>query len=210
LEQFGWEYTSATNAEIRGGGLREKYDVLVFADQSSGLIQNGYRQGAMPDEYTGGLGKEGAGALKQFAEAGGRLVFFNDAGEYAAEHLGLKVKNALKGVTNRDFYCPGSLLNVKLEAGSALGLGLPAEFTVWNEGSPVWESEDAAGKAVARYSATPVLASGWLLGEKYLIGKPALLDVPVGQGRVVLFGMRPQYRAQSWLTLKLFFNSLVM
>jgi len=210
VEQFGWEYTSATNADIRGGGLREKYDVLVFADQSATAIQNGYRQGAMPEEYTGGLGKEGAEALKQFAEAGGRLVFFNDAGEYAVEQLGLKVKNALKGVTNRDFYCPGSLLNVKLEAGSPLGLGLPAEFTVWNEGSPVWEPEDGAGKAVARYSAAPVLASGWLLGEKYLTGKPALLDVAVGQGRVVLFGMRPQYRAQSWLTLKLFFNSLVM
>ena len=210
VEQFGWEYTSTTNADIRGGGLREKYDVLVFADQSASSIQNGYRQGAMPDEYTGGLGKEGADALKQFAEEGGRLVFFNDAGEYAAEQLGLKVKNVLKGVANRDFYCPGSLLNVKLEAGSALGLGLPTEFTVWNEGSPVWEVEDGAGKAVVRYSATPVLASGWLLGEKYLAGNAALVDLALGQGRVVLFGMRPQYRAQSWLTLKLFFNSLVM
>jgi hypothetical protein len=81
---------------------------------------------------------------------------------------------------------------------------------VWAEQSPVWEVEDPAARTVVRYSGAPVLASGWLLGEKFLTGKPALVELPMGQGRVVLFGMRPQYRAQSWLTLKLFFNALVM
>ena len=136
-------------------------------------------------------------------------MFFNDSTEYAVERLDVKAKNALRGVSNRDFYCPGSLLNVKLEPGSPLGLGLPAEFTIWNEQSPAWELEDNSGKALLRYASSNVLASGWLLGEKYVAGKPALLDVTMGQGHVILFGMRPQYRAQSWLTLKLFFNSLV-
>ncbi len=211
VEHFGWDYESAGNAVIRAGNLKDKFDVIVFADQTTNALQNGYRKGAMPDEYTSGLGSEGAESLKAFVEAGGRLVFFNDATEYAVEQLGLKAKNALKGVPSREFYCPGSLLNVKLEPGSPLGLGMPAEFTIWNEQSPVWEPEENPGaKPVIRYSASPVLASGWLLGEKYLAGKPALLDVTLGQGHVILFGMRPQYRAQSWLTLKLFFNALVM
>ncbi|MGC4049289.1 MAG: hypothetical protein QM757_07210 [Paludibaculum sp.] len=208
VEQFGWEYSSVSNSEIRGGKLNDRYDVILFADQSAGYIQSGYRQGSMPEEYTGGLGPEGADSLKQFVENGGRLVFLNDSTDYAVEQLGVKAKNALKGVSNRDFYCPGSLLNVKLEPGSPLGLGLPPEFTIWNEQSPVWEPEEASGKAVVKYSSAPVLASGWLLGEKYLAGKPALLDVAQGKGHIFLFGMRPQYRAQSWLTLKLLFNAM--
>jgi hypothetical protein len=210
LEQFGWEYASPGNAEIRAGKLRAKYDVLVFADQSPSSITNGYRTGMMPEDYSGGLGKEGAEALKAFVEQGGRILFFNDAVSYAIDNLGLKVKNTLHGVTNRDFYCPGSLLNVQQDPSHhPLGFGLPHEFTVWFEASPLPEPEDASAKVVLRYTAQNVLASGWLLGEKYLAGKPALVDVRQGQGHIFLFGLRPQYRAQSYLTLKLFFNALV-
>ena len=55
-----------------------------------------------------------------------------------------------------------------------------------------------------------VLASGWLVGEKVISGKVAMIDAPMGPGHVVLFGMRPQYRAQSYLTFKMLFNALVM
>ena len=39
--------------------------------------------------------------------------------------------------------------------------------------------------------------------------RAALIDVAMGKGHVILFGMRPQYRAQSYQCFKLFFNSLV-
>jgi hypothetical protein len=207
LEQYGWEYASVRAAEIRAGGLKAKYDVLLFVDQSVGSIHAGYRTGQMPESQVGGLGAEGAAALKQYLADGGRLVFLNESGEYAAEHLGVRVKNALKGVSNRDYYCPGSLLAVKKDAQIP---GLPAEFTIWHEGSPVWEPEEGSGgRVLLRYAPQQVLVSGWLLGEKLLAGKPALVEMPVGKGRVVLFGMRPQYRAQSLLTLKLLFLALL-
>jgi hypothetical protein len=207
FEDFGWDYASVQNPAIRAGDLKAKFDVIVFAEQSASAIQNGYRPGAMPEEYLGGLGAEGAAALKTFVEQGGRLVFINESGEYAIDQLDVKAKNVLKGVSNRDFYCPGSLLNVKLEPGHPLGFGLPAEFTLWMEQSPVYEPEE--GKPVLRYSAAPVLASGWLLGERLIAGKPALVEIDRGKGRILLFGFRPQYRAQSYLTLKLFYNALL-
>jgi hypothetical protein len=162
----------------------------------------------MPPEFTGGVGERGAEALKLFAAKGGAVVLFNDAAEYALRHLGVTIKDSLSGVSNREFYAPGSLLNVKAER-HWLTLGMPDEFTVWFENSPAFDiPAGGRAQAVVRYREADVLASGWLLGENKLHGKAAVVEVPVGSGRIVLFGMRPQYRAQSYLTFKMFFNSL--
>src|SRR5207244_277374 len=42
--------------------------VIVFPDQPPAQILNGYAKGAMPDEYTGGVGKEGVENLRKFVE----------------------------------------------------------------------------------------------------------------------------------------------
>jgi hypothetical protein len=210
LEQFGWPYQSVGNAAIRGGHLSDRFDVIVFPDQRERTIERGYAEGTMPDEYTGGLGSEGAASLKQFLIDGGRLIFLNESGAYAASQLGVKVRNSLEGLSAQDVYSPGSLLNVTVDSQDAALAGVPREFAVWNEASPVWEPlEGADAKVLLRYPPSHVLASGWLLGENHYAGKPALLSVRVGQGTVYMFGMRPQYRGQSYLTLKIFFNALL-
>ncbi|MEZ5351419.1 MAG: hypothetical protein R2762_02195, partial [Bryobacteraceae bacterium] len=173
-------------------------------------IHNGYRPGAMPPEYVGGLGEGGAKVLVEFVEAGGTLVFLNESANYASGHLGAPAPNVLRGVATRDFYCPGSLLNVRLDPGHRLTRGLPVEVAVWFEDSPAWKvGVNESVTAVATYPESGVLASGWLLGERYLAGRAALVEARVGKGSMILFGMRPQYRAQSYLTLKLLFNALV-
>jgi hypothetical protein len=205
LEHFGFAYTSVHNQDIQTGRLRDRFDSLVFADQPASVIERGYGD-TMPEEYRGGLGRTGAEALREFASAGGTLIFLNRSSEYAIQQLGVKAKNVVSGVSNRDYYAPGSLLNVKLDTRHPLTLGLPEDITIWSEHSPVWETEETT---VARYPDSKVLASGWLLGEKLLVGRSALVDAKLGSGHVILFGMRPQYRAQSYLTFKLFFNALL-
>jgi len=207
LDDFGFAQTPLHNADIQAGNLKQRFDTIVIPDQPRQQIAQGHRAGSMPPEYCGGIGDKGAAALKEFAEQGGTLIFFNHASDYATQDLGIKAKNVLTGVQNRDFYSPGSLLKVSLDPKSPLAYGMPSEITLWSEQSPAWEAPD--NETVARYPSQAVLASGWLLGEKYLTGKAALLDIPTGKGRMILFGMRPQYRGQSYQNFKLFFNALV-
>ena len=195
---------------IDTGNLRQRFDVIVFPDQPASQIANGYEPGTMPQEYTGGLSTKAAANLKNFAEQGGTLVFLNRSANYAVDHLHLDVKNVVAGVPDRDFYSPGSLLNATLDTRNALAKGLPENIAIWSEESPAWEvPAGSKDNIVIRYPDDHVLASGWLLGESYIKGRAALVDVPIGQGRAVLFGFRPQYRAQSYQAFKLFFNSLV-
>jgi hypothetical protein len=207
FDNFGIAHTALHNAEIQAGGLRQHFDTIVIPDQPRQLIVNGHRAGTMPPEYCGGVGEKGTAALKEFVEEGGTLILLNHASEFGTQDLGVKAKNSLNGVANRDFYSPGSLLNVSLNTASPLAYGMPAQITLWSEQSPAWEAADEY--VVARYPVSHVLASGWLLGEKYLTTKAALLDVPMGRGRIILFGMRPQYRGQSYQNFKLLFNALV-
>jgi hypothetical protein len=206
LDQFEFSYASVGNQDVQAGDLHSRYDVLVFPDQPLSDLLDGYAAGSMPGEFTGGLGDAGARALREFAAQGGTLVFLNRSAAYAAVALGVNVKNVLEGVSNREFYAPGALLRVTLDTHHRLSLGLPREITIWSEQSPAWE---ANGTAIARYPDAAILASGWLLGDKLLAGRAALLDIGLGKGRVILFGMRPQYRGQSYQTYKLFFNALL-
>jgi Zinc carboxypeptidase len=223
LEEFGFAYTSLHNSDIQAGGLHNKFDAIVIPDQAPNSIENGHRAGTMPQEYTGGLGPQGAEALKEFANVGGTLIFLNGATDYAISRLGLPatvVTPARAGGRGGDpdstggdrvagsseFYSPGSLLNVKVDVRSPLAYGIPPEIAIWSEQSPAWETQLPV---VARYPEGGILASGWLVGEKVIANRAAVIDAPMGRGRVILFGMRPQYRAQSYLTFKMFFNALL-
>ncbi len=63
-------------------------------------------------------------------------------------------------------------------------------------------------RVIARYPNSSPFRSGRLIGEKILFNKPALIEAERGEGRIIVFGFRPQNRAQTHGTFMLFFNSL--
>lgn len=212
FDQYRIPFTLVTARDIRGGNLASRFDAIIIPDQNARLIARG-PAGNYPDSLKGGLGDAGAAALGAFVDAGGTVLAFNDASDYAIEALRLPVTNVLAGVRPTEFYAPGSLIAVELDRASPLATGLTSPTSVvWFEDSPTFDVTDASrATVVARYPASgDPLVSGWLLGAPRLAGKAALVDVKRGNGHVVLFGFRPQYRAQSMATFPLIWNALRM
>jgi hypothetical protein len=209
LDQYGFEYQSLANPDIAGGRLNDRFDVILFPDQPASSISDGYAPGSMPVQYTGGLDDGAVAALNSFVAAGGTLIFLNRSAEFALARLKLPVINAVAGVPETDHYCPGSLLHVLVER-HPLTYGLPDRLAVWNQESPAFEVPLTSSAVVAaRYPGSDLLASGWLLGEDHLTGRAALVELSRGSGRIILFGLKPQYRAQSYQTFKMLFNAIV-
>ena len=201
-------YQTLVDKDVRAGRLAERFDAIVLPAQSAAALRDGHAKGAMPEEYTGGLAEAGAAGLRAFVEAGGTLVALDSATAYAIEALSLPVKNALAGVDSKSFYCPGSILRVSVDTRRPLAHGLPETLPVWFEGSPAFEA--SGGTALARYADAEPLLSGYLLGGEQLKGRAALVELPLGRGKVVLFGFRPQYRAQSRATYAALLNALYL
>ncbi len=207
LDQHELRYDTLHDARIRAGGLEDDYDVLLFQSQSAASIRMGHPPGSLPEQYTGGLGEDGSDAVREFVEAGGRMVVVEEAAEFAVDLFGLGVTNPVAGLPNTEFYVPGSLLRVEL-ADDPLSAGYDGSTPVWYwRSSRAFAVEDERVEVVGRYGADPVVA-GWVLGPDRLAGRPALLRARVGDGEVVLFGFQPNYRGQSIVTWPLFFNAL--
>jgi hypothetical protein len=89
--------------------------------------------------------------------------------------------------------------------------GMPDRAPVFVDASPAFEPLDGfTGTVLAKYqTAGSPLLSGYLVGEKFLHGKAAALQVPLDKGRVVLLGFRPQWRGQPFGTFRVIFNAVL-
>jgi len=218
FDQYEVPYRSLVNADIRRGNLRAGLDVILIPDQALGDIVGGYRAGRRqfeqphqalpPPEYQGGIEDDGLAALRTFVEQGGTLILVDRACDLATERLGLPIKNVLAGLPATDFFGPGSIVRARVDTAHALGFGMPAEAPVFFRKSRAFTSSDPAVRTVVTYADRDLLLSGWLVGERHLAGQGAVLEAPLGRGRVILLGFAPYFRGQPHGTFKLLFNAL--
>jgi hypothetical protein len=211
LENYGFTPTTLHNGDIQAGHLLERFDAIILPDSGTNQIMNGFAPGTVPGEYAGGIGDSGVEALRAFVRGGGTLITFNNASLMAIETFKLPVTNILDGAKPDDFYCSGSLLRVELRDPSLPAVwGMPRDPVVFFERSPAFEAKSAfKGKILAVYpdDRNP-LASGYLLHPEKIQGKAAAMEVFYGDGRVYLFGFKPQWRGQSQGTYKMIFNTI--
>jgi hypothetical protein len=211
LEQFHFPFTVLHNPEIRGGHLKEQFDTILFAEMNARQIMDGAREGTVPGQYAGGIGDEGAQALRDFVDGGGTLVTMGNSATFAIEQFNLPIANALAGLSQSQFFCSGSLLRVEIaDAKHPLAAGLPAMPAVMFERNQAFDTRSGfRGRVLASYvkDRNP-LVSGYLFGAEQIQGKAAAIDAFYGAGHIVILGFRPQWRGQSHGTYKFLFNAL--
>ena len=219
LEEFEFPYKQLSSKRIQQGDLNHDFDVIILPDARPTTLHAGYLQGALynggaevPPEYCGGIEDEGARSLRSFVDEGGTILAFNRASVYALERLNPPVRNVLSGLDNEKLYAPGSLLNVTVDTSHPLCFGMRPREAVWFQSGPAFETWDTGegrqAAAVLQFPQQDILASGWLLGREHLSNRAAVVDVAIGRGHLILFGIRPQYRGQSYATFKMLFNGL--
>jgi hypothetical protein len=211
LENYGFAPVTLRNSDIQAGHLRDRLDAIIIPDAGVKQIMNGFAPGTISGEYAGGIGETGGESLRVFVRSGGTLIAFNNASLMAIQSLGLPVNNILDGLNDDQFYCSGSLLRVELrDVNHPAVWGMPREPIVMFERGPAFETKSGFhGNVLASYpKERNPLASGYLLHPERIQGKAAALEVFYGDGRVYLFGFRPQWRGQSHGTYKLVFNAI--
>jgi hypothetical protein len=212
LEQYGFASTPLHNAEMRAGHLRDRYDAIILPDQNARQIVDGASGDYIRPEYRGGIGDEGVAALRAFVAAGGTLITLGNAADLAIDRFTLPIRNLKAGLSRDDHFAPGTILNVEVDTTQPLGYGMAERTWGFYINSPFFEVREGFPSekvsVVARYPNADVVASGWLKGEELMEGRPAVVAIDMNPGRVVLFGLRPQHRAQTHATFPLLFNAL--
>jgi len=226
LERYRFRYKTIKDADVNRGRLSRRHDVIILpSDHKSLILGEGIEEyykkrygGAFtipefPEEYRSGIGEEGVKQLKEFVEDGGTLICLGDASGFAIDELKLPVVNALEDLKPKAFLCPGSTLHVDVNTESPLAWGVSDDLLVIFRNNGAFEVKPGPSNeetdVVLSYPDERIMESGWLIGEKHLSRKAALVDAKIGEGRVILYGFSPQFRAQSDATFKLFFNALL-
>jgi hypothetical protein len=179
----------------------------------------------IPAEFRGWLGRVSVAKtvpeLKKFVENGGTILTIGSS-TVLGHHLGLPLRDALVEAENgatrplprEKYYIPGSILEARVDNTNPLAYGMDERAMVMFDESPAFRLDPAASlkgvKPVAWYDSPTPLRSGWAWGQKYLDQAVAIVEAPVGKGRVVLFGPEVLWRAQPHGTFKMFFNGIYL
>ncbi len=201
LERYEFPFELAFVQSIDRGDLAAKYDVLILPDEAE--IQRVDRTPMnVPSLYRDQTGVLTAArsvpALRSFAESGGTLITIGQAARLAAS-LGVPAEEIAYDI-------PGSILRAEVDNTTPIGFGFEKNVDVFFDNSPVFRLKES-GTPVARYGASP-LRSGWARGQEQLAGGLAAADVPLGAGRLIVFGPQIAFRAQSHAAFKFLFNAI--
>jgi hypothetical protein len=234
FDTFEVAYDLVYKERIREGNLRAAYDVILIPNQGRGgaksLVFDVPSKGtplpykkdpAFPslgaygesDDITGGMGLEGVLELQQFVRDGGVLITLGVASFFPADFGLLQDVTATR--PSAAFYAPGPVVEAEIaEPAHPIFFGYArATLPVRYANGPLLQvpREQEAGQVLMRFTGGDgAVLSGLMRGAAEIRRRPAILDTPVGKGRIVTFATNPCYRWQNHGEFGMLFNAAVL
>lgn len=232
LDQFGVKYDLIYKERVKQGNLRGAYDVVLIPNQGrsgKGLVFDiepkdkplAYTKtdrfkflGAYgeSEDITGGMGIAGVAEFEKFVNDGGLLITLGQASYFPPEFGLTRRIDAAR--TSPQFYAPGPIVEAEiLRPNHPIFYGyaekkIPVRYA--NGPLLAVPEADRARQVLMKFPGTESsVLSGLMKDVAEIRNRPAVVDVPVGQGRVVLFATNPCYRWQNHGEFNLLFNALL-
>ncbi len=212
FDQFDVKFDLIYKERIKQGNLRTAYDVIVIPNQGrggKGLVFD-IEPRSKPVAYTQSDKFKNLGVYG--SSAGGLLITLGTASSFPAE-FGI-TRRIDAGRTTPAFYAPGPIVETEI-----LRPVHPVFYGYSDKKVPVrWANgplftvpeRDREQQVLARFpGGSSSVLSGLMKGADEIRGRPAILDVPVGQGRVLMFATNPCYRWQNLGEFRMLFNAVM-
>jgi Zinc carboxypeptidase len=251
-------YSYIRDDDIRSGGLRGKYDVILFGNNYLSLQGQIHgidkRWGPMPytktpefsshgvpdasDDITGGIGWAGVANLARFLDEGGLLITLANGSAVALEG------GLVRGVsrTAGNVSTPGAELRVTFtQPDHPLAYGYPKMTSAFRSSYAVYDvrrsdrsrvvmqwgtkprkddrededkekpagSQEPDAKEKAKKEEQDLVVSGGAKNGDDLEGRPAIIDVPAGRGRVIAYNFNPMHRDLNRSDFRFLWNAIL-
>ena len=230
FDQFDTPYDLIMKDEVKKGNLRSMYDIIVIPSQGRGAKNLVYDipmhgnplpytktpeykfmgdYGSSPD-IRGGMGLEGLAELQKFVQEGGTLITLGESSSLPVE-FGL-VEDINDSHPATGFYAPGPIVAAKV-----LKPANPIFYGYTETTMPVrWAATTLL--SVPRNDRDDVLMefpggeasvmSGFMNGAAGIQHRPAIVDMPVGDGQILMFTTNPMYRWQNFGEFRMLYNAI--
>ena len=232
FDQFEIPFDLIYKERIAQGNLRRDYDVILMPSQAGSgraFVERAPATGK-PVAYTktdqfkflgeygssedirGGFGLEGVLEFQKFVDAGGTLITLGAASYFPAE-FGLAPGLTATRPSNA-FYAPRPIVNGEImRADHPIFYGydttiVPTKYT----NGPLLSAAGAGSPAsvLMRYPGGDAnVLSGLMRGADEVRNRAAIVDVPNGKGRVLVYATNPVYRWQNHGEFNMLFNALL-
>jgi hypothetical protein len=232
LDHFGVKYDLIYKERVKQGGLRAAYDVVLIPHQGrggKGLVFDIEPRGkplaytktdrfkflgayGESEDITGGMGIAGVAEFEKFVNGGGLLITLGQASFFPPEFGLTRTVDAAR--PSPQFYAPGPIVEAEiLQPTHPIFYGytekkIPVRYA--NGPLLAVPERDRERQVLMRFPGTDnSVLSGLMKGVGEIRNRPAVVDVPVGKGRVILFATNPCYRWQNHGEFNLLFNALL-